>query len=86
MPTSDFAVASTTTKLVGKVEFESTHPVERDLQSPAPLQLRRLPLNFILVSNEGFEPPPYAPKAYTLPDYASPSYKRTLKQFLLGNR
>ena len=29
--------------LVGKIRFELIHPVERDLQSPATLQLRRLP-------------------------------------------
>ena len=34
--------------LVGKVGIEPTHPVERDLQSPAPLQLRRLPVNCLV--------------------------------------
>ena len=31
--------------LVGIVRFEPTHPVETDLQSAAPLQLRRIPIN-----------------------------------------
>ena len=38
--------------MVGKIRFELIHPEERDLQSPAPLQLRRLPLE----QRAGFEP------------------------------
>lgn len=31
--------------VVGKIRFELIHPEERDLQSPATLQLRRLPID-----------------------------------------
>ena len=31
--------------MVGKIRFELIHPEERDLQSPATLQLRRLPID-----------------------------------------
>ena len=29
-------------------------------------------MDYVVVRDEGFEPPPHAPKAWTLPGYASP--------------
>ena len=56
--------------LVGKIRFELIHPVERDLQSPATLQLRRLPFDWKWESDSNRPPP--ACKADALPDELIP--------------
>ena len=51
--------------MVGGVGFEPTHPPGTDLQSAAPLQLRRPPI--LMEQYAGIEPAPNAWQASILP-------------------